>query len=338
MKNKYNLLFLGISLVSLFGCEKILMKPSPKTDNVSIFEEYWKIVDEKFSMFSDPNKKIDKENLYKTNRALVDNSISKDSLFSVLGYVVTALKDGHSYILNEDETRYKGYINIEGKNNLIQSVVDENYFTKASKTEGKVLKYEILKDINIGYIECRGFNDVINQDMMDVVLSDLKNTKGIILDVRGNTGGLTDSSVTMARHFTTTKVYVGHENFKTGPKPNDLSRSEIYLKPTDGVTYLKPLMVLIDRDCFSATSTLISHLNPLVNVTFVGAKTSGGSGYPTDGFLANGWYWSLSVSEFIDWEGRRLDNGFEPDIPVDLDDNFPEKDEIIERAIAEILK
>ncbi len=56
-----------------------------------------------------------------------------------------------------------------------------------------------------------------------------------------------------------------------------------------------------------------------------------------DGYLANGWKYSLSTSEFIDWEGRHLDDGFEPDIKVDMDLKVKDKDEIIEKAL-EILK
>ncbi len=93
---------------------------------------------------------------------------------------------------------------------------------------------------------------------------------------------------------------------------------------------------MTDRYCYSASTTFAYSTNPLSNVTFIGQRTGGGSGSVADGFLANGWHWSLSTSEFIDHLGNHLDDGFDPDIPVllDLDDNT--KDEVIERAILEL--
>lgn len=334
-----NTIYLLLILVSLSSCEKVFMEPNPKTDNISIFEEYWKLVNEKFAMFDDPGKAINRNILYSTNRALVNNNISKDSLFNVLGNIARALKDGHSYLINGESREYAGYIDTipQVDINLSQSIVDNNYLNNNVQTQGSGLKYTLLDNGSIGYIQYRDFEDEVTTEMMDEILSYFESTDGIILDVRGNGGGDPTYAALIASHFTNSDTYIGYENFKTGPNPNDFSRSEIYLKPTDGKKYLNPLAVLTDKGCYSATTTLIYHLNPLPNVTFIGAKTGGGSGSTGDGFLANGWLWSLSTSEFIDWQGKRLDNGFDPDIEVSLDKNDPTQDEIIERAILEIL-
>lgn len=333
-KNTYAYLLL---LTLLFACEKAFLESNPKTDNVAIFEEYWKLVNEKFAMFSDPGKDIDRDLLYADNRALVDNSISSDSLFRVLSRITLSLKDGHSYLLDL-ETHLAAIYDVEGGNpkNLNQSIIDNVYLTGNVYTQGNGLKYRLLDNGKIGYIQYRDFEEEVTTEMMDAILAYFENTDGIILDVRGNGGGDPSYAALMASHFAENKVYIGYENFKTGPGIDDFSKSEIYLEPTEGKKYLKPLAVLTNIWCFSATTTLIYHLNPLPNVTFIGGKTGGGSGSTADGFLANGWKWSLSTSEFIDWEGRRLDNGFDPDIFVNLDNSDLGKDEIVERAILEL--
>ncbi len=324
-------------LTLLSSCEKAFMEPNPETDNIAIFEEYWKLVDEKFAMFSDPGKNINREQLYNSTRAMVTNNISTDSLHKVLGVIALKLKDGHSFIVNLDLGRYIGFNHEEGfLKNLNQSIVDNIYLNSSVQSQGDGLKYALLDNGNIGYIQYRDYLNEVTTDMMNSILTSFENTNGIILDVRGNSGGDPSYAALMASHFTNSSVYIGYENFKTGPGINDFSKSEIYLKPTSGKKYLKRLIVLTNIDCFSATTTLIYHLNPLSNVTFIGGKTGGGSGSTADGFLANGWQWGLSTSEFIDWEGRRLDNGFEPDINVLLDENAVTKDEIIERAILEL--
>ncbi|MDC9723085.1 MAG: S41 family peptidase [Urechidicola sp.] len=324
-------------LTLLSSCEKAFMEPNPETDNIAIFEEYWKLVDEKFAMFSDPGKEINRDLLYSENRALISNTISTDSLFNVLGSITEKLKDGHSYIVNYDQDKYIGFDHTIGfLRNLNQSIVDNVYLNNNVQLQGDGLKYTLLDNGNVGYIQYRDFENEVTTDMMNSILTSFENTNGIILDVRGNSGGDPTYAALMASHFTNSSVYIGYENFKTGPAIDDFSRSEIYLNPTSGKKYLKPLIVLTNIECFSATTTLIYHLNPLSNVTFMGATTGGGSGSTADGFLANGWLWGLSTSEFIDWEGRRLDNGFEPDINVLLDENDITKDEIIERAILEL--
>lgn len=337
MKNTRYLLIVLVTVISLSSCEQLVMEPNPETDNIAIFEEYWKLVNEKFAMFSDPGKAINRNLLYSENKALIDNTISSDSLFNVLARITLSLKDGHSYLIDIENDIGVVY-NVEGTTplNLDQFIVDDIYLNSNVQTQGSGLKYTLLKNGNVGYIQYRDFENEITTEMMNTILTYFENTNGIILDVRGNGGGDPSYAALMASHFTDSKIYTGYENFKTGPEIDAFSRSEIYLKPTEGKKYLKPLIVLTNVGCFSATTTLIYHLNPLPHVTFIGAKTGGGSGSTADGYLANGWSWSLSTSEFIDWEGRRLDNGFEPDINVALDENDVTKDEIIERAILEL--
>lgn len=337
MKNILYTLMIFITISVLIGCEKVFMEPNPETDNISIFEEYWKLVNEKFAMFSDPGKAIDRDLLYSKNRMLVDNTISSDSLLKVLARITLSLKDGHSYLIDVEKDIGAVY-DVEGSTplNLNQAIVDNNYLISDVKSQGDGLKYTFLNNGNIGYIQYRDFEKEVTTEMMDEIISYFEDTNGIILDVRGNGGGDPTYAALMASHFTESAVYIGYENFKTGPGIDDFSKSKIYLKPTNSKKYLKSLIVLTNIQCFSATTTLIYHLNPLPNVTFIGAKTGGGSGSTADGFLANGWTWGLSTSEFIDWEGRRLDNGFDPDIEVSLDKNDTTQDEIIERAILEI--
>jgi len=329
---------LSVLLLLLFGsCEMLFMGPDPATDNTAIFEEYWKLVNDKFAMFDDPGKSIDRSVLYSSSRQLVNNSISESELFGVLAGITVSLKDGHSYLVDSKNDMFAGYDFGDGiPENLDQSIVDQVYLTNDVNTQGSGLKYTFLENNTIGYIQYRDFEDEVTTKMMNTILSEFSNTKGIILDVRGNTGGNPAYAALMASHFTGSRVYIGYESFKTGPGRNDFSNSKIYLEPSNGTRYLKPLFVLTNISCFSATTTLVYHLNPLSNVTFIGGKTGGGSGSTADGYLANGWIWGLSTSEFIDWEGRRLDNGFDPDISVDLDLNDTSQDEIIEKAISEI--
>lgn len=334
MKNISFFLFVIVVLFGTTSCEKILLDSNPSVDNLAIYDDYSKIFSEKYAMFE--FKDVDWNEIDNLTRPLVDNTISQDSLFGILAAMTVTLRDGHTVLIDYEKS-IGGFFDLEAgfPKNLNDTLVSL-YLKGDVKTQGDGLSYVIL-DQNIGYITYRDFEKEVTNEMMDAMLTDLKDTKGIILDVRGNGGGDPSYAALMASHFADKKVSSGFERFKTGPGANDFSDSPATVEPSSGVNYTKPVMVLTNRLCYSATTTLIYSLNPFEHVKFVGGRTGGGSGSVADGYLANGWYYSLSTSEFIDHEGRHLDDGFDPDIMVDLDETDMTKDEIIERAIEEIL-
>jgi hypothetical protein len=341
MKNILNLILFSFTVLSLStGCEKIFMNPNPKTDNISIFEEYWKLVDEKYAMWENPDKNLNREDIYSNARKKVTNDISSDSLFNVLGEVLLAFKDGHTYLENLDKPDQIIYYDIEqiGEKNIDTAVVNNVYLEDDYLTKGarKRVKYKKLENGKIGYIEIRTWMIEILDEDMDDILNYFKDTEGIIIDIRENGGGDPFAATLVAKHFVPNKVMIGHEYFKTGPNKDDFSKQDLYASPANGVIYKKPTIVLTNNLCFSASTTFIYTLNPLDHVVFMGSKTGGGSGSTADGFLANGWLWQMSTSEFIDWENNHLDNGFDPDIKVLVDYNDTTQDEVIEQAIVKI--
>ena len=74
----------------------------------------------------------------------------------------------------------------------------------------------------------------------------------------------------------------------------------------------------------------------LDHVTTIGQIFGGGTGEIVDGFLSNGWNYSLSSSNVVDSEGRPTDNGIEADIPMVINPADSTIDVIIERAIFEL--
>ena len=170
----------------LGSCEKVFMKPNPKTDNMSIYDEYIKLVDEKYSMWENPDKELDKEGIFTYTRGLVNDNISEDSLFGVLSYVVLQFKDGHTYLENEISGQEVFYdIEALDEINLDQRVVDSIYLKDDYKTMGSTnyLRYKLLEDGQIGYVELRGFGAVYTNAEMDDMLTYFADTKGIVFDI-----------------------------------------------------------------------------------------------------------------------------------------------------------
>ncbi|MCE7996179.1 MAG: S41 family peptidase [Roseivirga sp.] len=333
MKNRPIIALASLLLLWSTACEELAFEPQPESTNVQVYEEFWRVFSEKYAMFE--AKGVDWQNVYANTRLQVDNTISEDSLFSVLSSMTLSLSDAHTTLINP-ESGDQAFFDLEVgfPENLDEELISNTYLQGNEKRLGGFI-YSMLPG-NIGYIIFRDFESVITDEEVDLILTEFEDTKGIILDVRGNTGGDPFGAGKLASHFTNHEVYAGFERFKTGPGSTDFSDSRFTLEPTEGITYTKPVMVLTNRLCYSATTTLLYLMDPMPNVTFVGGRTGGGSGSVADGQLINGWYYSLSVSEFIDARDRHLDDGVDPDILVELDPSIPNRDEIIERAIQEL--
>ncbi|MBT3207975.1 MAG: S41 family peptidase [Bacteroidetes bacterium] len=341
MKKIIYLVLVGLIII-IASCEKILMNPNPETTNTTIFNEYVTLVKEKYAMLE--FKGVDIQHLEDSIRAIVNNNMTETELFEQLSIISLRLRDGHSKL--EDDKNRKGayYDNKSGYPLGFQvDILADNYTGKSVNPDLQILDelqalYGFLpQDNEIAYLWVPSWNVEISDDEIEQIFASFSNAKGLIFDMRQNGGGDPSLATKFASYLTDKPVYTGFERFKTGPGANDFSDSHVTMQPTSSSNkFLKPVMVLTDRFCYSASTTFAYSVNPLDNVTFVGQRTGGGSGSTADGFLANGWRWQLSTSEFIDHLGNHLDDGFDPDIPVTLDTLITTQDEVIERAILEL--
>ena len=334
-------LILGVLLFS--SCEKILMTPKPETSNTAIFEEYTKLVKEKFSMLK--YKNVDIDYLHDSIKATITDDMSENDLFGKLSVITKKLRDGHSTLSNGDTVvTYEFY---KDAPEVLDYDIIYDYYINPAVDKGTMQKRENQGELviiyghfdldpEIAYVRIGGWKQQLT-DIIDDVFKDLEQYQGLILDLRGNSGGDPVASTSFARHLVDKNYYIGYERFKTGPAEADTAISELYINPAENNLFVnKPVIVLTDIWCFSATTTFMYSVDPAENIVFMGGKTGGGAGSMADGYLANGWVWSLSVSEFIDRNGKHWDNGHEPDIEQFLDENNPQMDEVLERAYQEI--
>lgn len=340
--------FIAIACI-LSSCEKVLMNTKPETDALSIFDEYATLVKEKYAMLD--FKGVDIDFLADSIRNTIQSDLSDEELFNKLGIITTRLRDGHSNLIqkrNDENSLYAGFDLLEGfPSGLDVTILVDNYIgaslNPGIKTlEGGEIGFRALwgtlnQDNEIGYLWIPSWNEEISDDEIEQIFTELKDTKGLIFDQRLNGGGDPSLATKFASYFTDKPIDTGFERFKTGPGVNDFSDSHVILQPAASSNrYLKEVRVLTDRNVYSASTTFLYSVDPVETIKTMGQRSGGGSGSVADGYLANGWYWSLSTSEFIDAKGRHLDDGVEPDIAVALDLNDTSKDEVIEAAILEL--
>ncbi|MEO5875896.1 MAG: S41 family peptidase [Streptosporangiaceae bacterium] len=131
---------------------------------------------------------------------------------------------------------------------------------------------------------------------------------GVILDLRGNPGGLLDEAVDTASAFLTDGPVVTYE--KRGTPPELLRVTE----PGDDNT---PLVVLVDGGTASAAEIVAGSLRDRDRAVIVGSRTFGKGTVQEPVRLADGSAVELTVGRYQTPGGRNLEGvGIEPDVQV----------------------
>ena len=141
--------------------------------------------------------------------------------------------------------------------------------------------------------------------------------------------------------FVDKRTLVGYAHLKTGKGHNDFGKAvPLYVEPLKKRTaFTKPVVLLINRSCFSATTHFAGFMSILPNVTLVGDRTGGGGGIPISADLPNGWQYRFSATYQTLVDGFNIENGVPPDVEVSTGakEELEDKDAIMEKAI-EIIK
>lgn len=311
-----------------------------ENSNMGNFEALWKIVDERYCFFELANREYGLNwnavhDKYKTH---VDTCENDAELFTTLGDMLKELRDGHVNLISMYGTSFYWDWQIKHPINFSDSI-QRNYLGHKFKiTNG--IKYTTLTD-SIGYIYCETFSSGLSINNLSLMLLDLKNTKGLVLDIRNNGGGMVTSAEKMASLFTDKKIHCGYMQHKTGPGHNDFSEPEkIYLEPSEGAIWLRPVIVLTNRSVYSAANHFVMLMKELPHVMIIGDRTGGGSGLPMSSTLPNGWVLRLSACPTLDANGEDTEFGIEPHLRVDItsDDWNNGRDTMIEAAKTIILE
>ena len=325
------MLWLLCCLPVLTGC---IGEEDYANDPVGNFEQLWKIIDEQYCFLE--AKGIDWDAVHDKYSPLIIPTMSNDDLFDILSQMLYILKDGHVNLSSAKRTSfydewYQGYDWNYREDILYQTYLGSastGYYTSAG------LKYKIF-DNNIGYIRYESFSSGVGDGNLDEVLLYLATCNGLIIDVRDNGGGNLTTAQKLAARFTNERVLVGYMYHKTGPAHDDFSDPKpVYIEPSDGIRWQKPVVVLTNRRAYSATNDFVNSMNQFPNVTLVGDKTGGGSGLPFSSEIPCGWSIRFSASPMLDPEMNHLEFGIDPDVKVDMtsEDIAQGKDTMIETA------
>ena len=298
------------------------------------FEALWKIIDEHYCFldYKQHEYGLDWQQVYNKYRVRVQGQLTDLQLFEVLTQMLGELRDGHVNLSTSyDYGRYWSWFENYPAN------VSDTLLRRYMGTDYKIasgLRYRILDD-NIGYIRYESFSSPIGEGNIDEALMYMMLCQGLIIDIRGNGGGDLTYAELLAARFCKEKTLVGYTQHKTGKGHSDFSSLEPqYIEPSSNIRWTKPVVVLTNRQVFSAANEFTMYMKAMPMVKVVGDHTGGGAGMPFSSSLPNGWVVRFSAIPTYDAKRQSTEFGIDPDYYVSLSDEdvLKGRDTIIEFA------
>ena len=298
------------------------------------FEALWRIIDEHYCFldYKQHEYGLDWNEVYNKYKVRVNDDMTNEQLFEVLGDMLAELRDGHVNLsAAHDFARYWSWYEAYPAN--FSDTLHRRYMGTDYKIASG-LRYRILDD-NIGYVYYESFTDGIGEGNIDDVLSYLMACNGLILDIRNNGGGNLTYAEKLAARFCNEKTLVGYMQHKTGKGHGDFSSMEArYIEPSSNIRWQKNVVLLTNRHVFSAANEFTMYMKSFPNVKVVGDHTGGGAGMPFSSSLPNGWGVRFSAVPMYDAQRQSTEFGIEPDYNVQqTDEDFWQgRDTLIEFA------
>jgi len=173
---------------------------------------------------------------------------------------------------------------------------------------------------NVGYIR---FDEFLSKHLKPYkkALIELKDTKGLIIDLRFNRGGSAYVMEEIAERLIAEKVSFGRAKTRSGKMPKFLGISlipkELFIGDDDMHIYSAPVVVLISRYSASASEYLAIGMQESGRAKIIGETSCGCLLGITGKTKIEGGELYLSQIDFISAQGKRIEGvGIAPDITI----------------------
>lgn len=200
------------------------------------------------------------------------------------------------------------------------------------------LEFERVKsgDRTIGVIHFNIWMPVLAQQF-DAAVDSLRDTDGIVLDIRGNFGGVGGMSMGFAGHFLDSAVSLGTMHQRGGPmrfvaNPRRVDTRARPVKPFSG-----PMALVVDELSISTSEIFAGGLQAIGRARVFGSQTAGQALPSIPERLPNGDILYHAIADFTSPTGKPIEgDGVKPDVvtPVTRKSLLENKDPALDAAVA----
>lgn len=218
-----------------------------------------------------------------------------DEIIAVDGVAVTEYKN------NAVSALLQGVPNTKVKLQLSRQNIPYEVELTREKIEVNPVPYYSMIDDEVGYISFIKFNQKASTEVKNAFL-DLKELgmKKLILDVRGNLGGLVNESIEIINFF------VPKDEVVVTTKAKVKKWSDTYKTKKDPIDLEIPIVVLIDGKSASASEILAGSLQDLDRAVIVGERSFGKGLVQRYRKLTYGTQLKLTISKYYTPSGRSI--------------------------------
>ncbi len=325
------ILFFSI-LTVITSCEKLLIEKDENNTNENNFELLWTTLDRNYSFFE--FKRIDWDSIYMVYRPQINNSLSDRELFDKMAEMLNELRDGHVNLYSGfDESRNLEWYS-QYPSNFNSTILEKNYL---GDDFIKIGNFSVTIIDSVGYIYNGSFSEITREKEIDKIIDKLYGTRGIVFDIRNNSGGFSSTGEIIASRFADRQRLVSYTLYKSGPGHGDFTTPQPnYVTPKGEKQFTGKVVVLTNRRTYSATNDFVLYMSAFPHTTVMGDTTGGGGGTPYDYELLNGWRFRFPRTMTITPDGFNVEHGIPPSIPVNITriDERRGIDTILEAAIS----
>jgi TonB family protein len=238
-------------------------------------------------------------------RPQVVNAHTVAARYRALRAMLARLHDSHTAVYSPDELRPFGELKLANDTRAKARVLQE-------PSRGPDIDWKTIAP-GVGYLRIASFPDSIDR-ALGWALADLVHDRALVLDVRGNPGGLVDSVDAVAGAFLPegTLISSGTRRYHFfGPQ-------RFTAHDAAGIRYAGRLVVLIDKDSRSGAESLARALQYYHRATLVGEHTAGKVlGVDVEIALEDGGLLRVATLDMRAPDGQRLEGrGVTPDLLV----------------------
>lgn len=326
-----------------FGCATELLGTGRDNTPEENFDALWEEFDHLYAFFD--LKEIDWDAVRDEYRPQLRPDMSEAELAGIFDEILAQFDDGHIFLQTADSVYYS-----DKERRAVPSTFDadivETYLASTGQTvgDGKIRYGRLAPDV--GYIRVSSWTDrggslsAVGDWVhdFDSALDDLWDVEGLVIDVRGNSGGSYFNGRFVAGRLAAEPYVATHSQFRNGPAHDDFTELDAWSVEPRGPTFERPVALLTDRQTASASEWFTLALRELPQVILVGSPTAGALGTRIRRELPNGWIYGLPVQRLYSADLELLEKeGIAPDVPVAPPPAGAAADPALDRAI-EILR